>query len=260
MENSNQPEINRRPKSNNLLLGVIFFCAGLALLAYKMGAPLPAWLFTWPMILIVIGLAIGIKDGFQNPGGWILLLIGTVFLADESVQGFDAHRFIGPIILIGIGLMIIFRPSRKDRRMFGSCSHNSAAKNKALTQFQDVPNGGAAMSDDEEYINVNSVFGGVKKFIVSKNFKGGSVVTFMGGAELNLHQADIQHPIMMEINNVFGGTKLIVPSNWDIKNEVTAIFGGVDDKRNLSMLTPEPGKVVLIKGASIFGGIEISNF
>lgn len=260
MENSNQPDITPRPKSNNLLLGVIFFCAGLALLAYKMGAPLPDWLFTWPMILIVIGLAIGVKDGFQNPGGWILLLIGTVFLADESIKGFDAHRFIGPIILIGVGLMIIFRPSRRRRRGFAGCTGQHKKSDLIKEKFQEGISLGTAGQSDEEYLNINSVFGGVKKFIVSKNFKGGSVVTFMGGAELNLQQADIQHPIILELNNVFGGTKLVVPSNWDIKSEVTAIFGGVDDKRNLSALAPEPGKTVLIQGASIFGGIEISSY
>lgn len=258
MENPQQPDITPKQKTSNLLLGVIFFCAGLALLAYKMGAPLPGWLFTWPMILIVIGLAIGVKDGFQNPGGWILLLIGTVFLADQSIQGFDAHRFIGPIILIGVGLMIIFRPSRRHRTH--ACTGRQRSDAYLNQNFKTGQSSDGFTDTDEEYLNINSVFGGVKKFIVSKNFKGGSVVTFMGGAELNLHQADIQHPIILELNNVFGGTKLVVPANWDVKNEVTAIFGGVDDKRNINMLTPEPGKTVLIKGASIFGGIEISSY
>ena len=39
----------------------------------------------------------------------------------------------------------------------------------------------------------------------------------MGGAEINLMKADMQKPINLEVNNVFGGTKLIVPSNWDVK-------------------------------------------
>ena len=47
----------------------------------------------------------------------------------------------------------------------------------------------------------------------------------MGGAELNLMQADIHEQVFLEINNVFGGTKLIVPAHWYIKNEVSAVFG-----------------------------------
>ncbi len=261
MENSNQPELTpRHDRSGKLFMGVVLFVAGLALLAYKMGAPLPAGLFTWPMILIIIGLAIGIKDRFQNPGAWILLLIGSLFLADMNFPGFDAHRYIGPIILIGIGLIFIFKPNRRRFQGFGGCSHKRQIGVPFSQKFGNDPIANASANADEEYININSVFGGVKKFIVSKNFKGGSVVTFMGGAELNLQQADIQHPIILELNNVFGGTKLVVPSNWDVKNEVTAIFGGVDDKRNPGGLTPEPGKTILVKGTSLFGGIEITSY
>lgn len=264
MEISNQPDITpNHGRSSKIFVGVVLFIAGLALLAYKMGAPLPGWLFTWPMILILIGLAIGVKDRFQNPGAWIMLLIGSIFLADMNFPGFDAHRYIGPFILIGIGMIFIFRPSRGRLQGAGGCNGRRRMDGSLNQKFTSEPNGNnanATANADEEYININSVFGGVKKFIVSKNFKGGSVVTFMGGAELNLQQADIQHPVILELNNVFGGTKLVVPSNWDVKNEVTAIFGGVDDKRNPSTLTPEPGKTVLIKGTSLFGGIEISGF
>ncbi len=47
-------------------------------------------------------------------------------------------------------------------------------------------------SIDEDYIDAVTVFGGVKKNILSKNFRGGDVTTFMGGTELNLTHADIQ--------------------------------------------------------------------
>ena len=82
----------------------------------------------------------------------------------------------------------------------------------------------------------------------------------MGGTELNLLQADIQHPIILEVHNIFGGTKLIIPSNWDVKNEVTAIFGGIEDKRILNPALPQPDKIMTLKGACVFGGIEVSNY
>lgn len=82
----------------------------------------------------------------------------------------------------------------------------------------------------------------------------------MGGTEINLLQADIREPVMLEINNVFGGTKLIVPAHWNIKNEVTAVFGGIEDKRNLSAGVTDELKVVILKGSCVFGGIEITNY
>jgi hypothetical protein len=83
---------------------------------------------------------------------------------------------------------------------------------------------------------------------------------FMGGTELNLLQADIQRPISLEVNAVFGGAKIIVPSNWDVKNHVTAVFGGLEDKRSINSAAPDPNKTVTLTGTVVFGGIEIKNF
>ena len=82
----------------------------------------------------------------------------------------------------------------------------------------------------------------------------------MGGSEINLLLADIKHEVVLEINNVFGGTKLIVPANWDVKNDVTAIFGGIEDKRSMNTTPPDPSKVLVIKGTCLFGGIEVANY
>ena len=82
----------------------------------------------------------------------------------------------------------------------------------------------------------------------------------MGGAEINLQQADIKQAAVLEVNNVFAGTKIFIPSNWDIKNEITAVFGGVEDKRSLNLPTPDAKKSIILRGTCVFGGIEIKNF
>jgi hypothetical protein len=73
-------------------------------------------------------------------------------------------------------------------------------------------------------------------------------------------QADIQHPVVVEVNNVFGGTKLIIPANWDVKNEISAVFGGVEDKRSFNTSIPDSSKRMVLKGSCIFGGIELTNY
>ena len=82
----------------------------------------------------------------------------------------------------------------------------------------------------------------------------------MGGTEVNLSQADIQGTITLDTTNIFGGTKLIVPASWEVKSEATAIFGGIEDKRDLHAIKPDPAKVLIIDGTCIFGGIEIRNY
>ena len=250
----------QRKRDSRTLSGLILLAAGGLLLAYKMGAPIPHWVFTWPVLLITIGFIIGVKSRFHNPGAFIMMLVGGIFLIDQNMPGLNFHNYIFPALLIGLGLIYILRPKpiwdHKLRRNWENRYSNNAPP--VETNFQ--PPTSAYPGDNSEYIEINAVFGGVKKLILSKNFKGGEINSFMGGSELNLMQADIQQPIVLEVHNVFGGTKLIIPANWDVRNEVTAIFGGIDDKRSVNTGVPDEGKTLILKGACIFGGIEVANY
>ncbi len=62
-------------------------------------------------------------------------------------------------------------------------------------------------NDKRDFLDAISVFGGVKKNIMTKNFKGGEIINFMGGSENNLTQADFNGTIKIDTTNIFGGTK-----------------------------------------------------
>jgi predicted membrane protein len=111
----------------------------------------------------------------------------------------------------------------------------------------------------ENYIDATTVFGGLHKTIVSKDFRGGDITIFMGGAEINLSQADINGIAVLDITQVMGGTKLIVPPHWEIRSQMTSVFGNIEDKRQESKIT-NPEKVLVVDGTSVFGGIEIRNY
>ena len=81
----------------------------------------------------------------------------------------------------------------------------------------------------------------------------------MGGAEINITKADLGSKAVIDIFTMFGGTKLIVPPDWDVQSNVVAIFGGVDDKRPPTSLT-NLSKVIYLEGTCIFGGIEIRSY
>ena len=82
----------------------------------------------------------------------------------------------------------------------------------------------------------------------------------MGVSEIDLTQADFTGRIRMDVTNIFGGTKLIVPPTWDIENDITAIFGGVDDKRKIHGVNMDANKVLVLDGTCMFGGIEIRSY
>lgn len=138
-------------------------------------------------------------------------------------------------------------------------------ENKGSAQQQAEPHAfneahtGPSDKFGEDFIDSVSIFGQVKKNIYSKNFKGGDVVNIMGGADINLIQADIQHPVVLEVVQIFGGTTIIVPAHWKVNPEMTAIFGGVEDKRFVNNIAVDNQKNLIIRGTSIFGGITIKS-
>ena len=101
--------------------------------------------------------------------------------------------------------------------------------------------------------------GVLKKNIISKNFRGGEIVNIMGGADINLMQADIQGPVVLEVVQIFGGTKIIVPAHWKVHPEMAAVFGGVEDQRFTYTTAPDDTRTLYIKGTSIFGGNTIKS-
>ena len=214
-----------------------------------------SWIYTWPVFLIGLGLFIGIRHGFHGISWLILILIGSVFLADRVYPNIEMHRYTWPIVLISLGLFFIFRPHR---RWHGDYDEK---KNTAGTGIPTDPaiNPDASDSSDD-YVNATSVFGGAKKNILSKNFKGGEIVNIFGGTELNLSQADINGEAVIEMTTIFGGTKLIVPSNWTVKSDAAVIFGGIEDKRSMPAMNEVSGKTLTLKGTVIFGGIDIKNY
>ncbi len=230
--------------------GMIILIVGAALLARSFDVQLPHFLFTWPMLLIVIGLFIGVRHRFKNWAWLFPFGIGVVFLLDHELYfRFDVREFLWPAILIIIGLVMIFRPKKnKSDEDWSSFNFSKKAADREMGKLS-----------DEDYIETVSVFGSTRKNILSKDFKGGEVVSFFGGTELNLHQADITGPIQLEVTQVFGGTKLIVPANWRIQSELVSVFGGVDDKR---MVQPnvDQSKVLVLRGTNVFGGLEIKSY
>src|SRR5882724_10056618 len=78
----NNFKTNRRHEGR-IFAGLILVGVGAALLLRNSGFPLPYWLFTWPTILILVGIYSGVKHNFKNNTWIILICVGGFFLADR---------------------------------------------------------------------------------------------------------------------------------------------------------------------------------
>lgn len=286
--NKQQYPTRNNANSGRMWAGIIILGIGAALLAGKLGLDwiFPPWLFNWhnlwPVMFIAVGLLIGGNSNFRNPASLFFICFGVFFILKRAFD-FNIGPFIWPMIIIGIGLWLLAGRGRSGTPTRGpSGGHKCYSRNpqrheepydwnKRVVDETDSPasDGPTAFSEtetsgidqgplsSEDYLKSTTIFSEVKKIVISKRFQGGEMVNIFGGTDLNLIQADIQHPIAIDVFQIFAGTKIIVPAHWKIQSEVVSVFGEVDDRRFTQGIPPDDQKVVYIRGTSIFGGITI---
>lgn len=285
------PGVTPNPHSNGkVLVGMLLMILGAGFLLQQLDFFfIPNWLISWPMGMIVLGLYMGARHNFRNAAWFILVLIGIVNLSNDILPGHNLHAIMWPIAIIAFGIWIITRRNHTwDNNKWGKKWDNKYGSGnpfepvvkpvEPVTPGQDGPtvvsstgsttipptgNAGNAFSNPlrgDDYLDAVSVFGGVKKTILSKNFRGGEIVNIFGGAELDFTQADINGRIVIDITQIFGGTKIIVPSNWQVVSDLAAVFASVDDKRIRTTAGGDSNKVLVLKGVSIFAGVDIRSY
>ncbi|SHK80833.1 Predicted membrane protein [Chitinophaga jiangningensis] len=262
---STETEIKKSKRGGNAVGGIVLILIGVGLLLKRLDLDLPYWLFSWQMLLIVIGLLVGIKHEFRG-GGWLaMLMVGGVFLAGEIMQWpYNTARFIWPVVLIGVGIVIMLK---RNEDWSNSCKHKWHRNRDYGKWKHDETHGWIenenynAENYSDDRINATAIFGSVNKLVLSKDFKGGYVSAIFGGGELNFTQADIKDTAVLDVTAIFGGCEIIVPSNWNVIIDVTTILGGVDDKRNPELMRATTAeKTLVLKGSCIFGGVEIKSY
>lgn len=222
---------------SSIVIGIMLVLVGIIFLLRNYDIYLfPIDYFTWEYLFILFGILLFILSD-NKTAGIIFLAIGLFNLVPE----------LWPLIFILIGAFILFK-RRGDRSYF----------HKKYFQREEV-NSSEHKSND--YLEDVSIFGGGNKTINTDNFKGGSAVSIFGGSEINLFGSKLADgENTLEITAIFGGTTLIIPSNWKVETDVLSIFGGFSDKRRKDPnIAYDANKVLFVKGLCLFGGGEIKN-
>lgn len=258
---------NKYNNTSRIWSGLIILGVGLVFFLRNVGIDIPHWVISWHTLLIVIGLLVGYKRKF-NGGGWLIMVLIGGFFTLEDIANYDLSKYYFAIGFIVLGLFVIFKPKSSHNKWQRKWKDKFAYQNVAdkSADFgntsEEAGKAGYIYTDkeDNDVLDSVNVFGGSHQNVYSKNFKGGDVIAIFGGADINLTQADFQGSITLDVVAIFGGMKIIVPPSWEIKSEVTAIFGGMDDKRAVNPVTTEPRKILVVKGVALFGGVDIRNF
>jgi len=237
--------VNRRHhKGGSLVFGSILTLVGVALLLDNLGYLefRDIWRF-WPLILIAMGA--GRILASRRPSGWIwgglFMLAGALFLG-KNLGYLNFHidaRVIGPLLLIGFGLMMLVRALERSHYKDGeACATNVS----------------------ERTLHEYAVFTGTKRR-VSSQFEGGDLFAMFGGIDIDMRDAVMEASTAnLDIQAMFGGVELRVPESWIVDLRGLALFGGYDDKTVPPRI--EEGKIpprLIITGHAVFGGISIRN-
>ena len=157
--------VERRSGSGHVWTGMLLLLIGTVALLRSYVPDFPRWMFSWQMLLIVLGLFIGLRHRFHGAAWFVLLLVGLTFLINDYFIETSIRPHIWPLILIAIGAFFIFR-SRQ------SPAHHTwtGKKNAALPADGTSPVESETYSQDD-YIDTTSIFGGTKKKYFNQGFQ-----------------------------------------------------------------------------------------
>lgn len=227
--------------NNRAVIGVILVLVGLFLVMRNTGI-FPDFIdhviFSWPMLLVTIGLIITIGSSGGKTSGIIVMAIGGFFLIPQIFrETFEVNMF-WPSVFIIIGAIFIFTKKRG---------------------WNSTP---TASQTGDDYIDYFNVLSGGERQVVSDNFRGGKVTAVFGGSEIDLTKSKLAPGVVvLEIACVFGGTTIIVPDYWNVKIDVVPVLGGFGDSRKLNPArTIDTTRQLVIKGAVVFGGGEVKSY
>ena len=229
---------------NRVFFGILIALIGTGLLLKTMGILTYFDLNeTWPVVLIIIGVMLGYKNRGRRNAWWILIVIGVAHMIPQfTIMGRSSSHYVWPAVMIAAGIAIAVRPRRKREDCF--------------------PHGINSTINTDPNLDIDVTFGGRKEVVTSKDFRGGTVAVTFGGVELNLTQADFTAPsVIIDFRVSFSGVEIIVPSHWEIQNEINPSMGSVEDERTIQTATGnEVKKILILRGSCSFGSIEIKSY
>lgn len=245
-------KLQKSHQRGRIASGIFIILFGSLYLIDRLGYAIPSWTFDWPMIVIAAGIVVLIKHKFKKLFGYGVLLVGILFLLNDWYPKSINTEIIFPIIIIASGFSFLFKTKRHHHRRFTRENWRRIHEHD-LHQKESV--------NEDDFLDTVSIFGGVQKTVVSKNFKGADIVTIFGGNEINLSQVDFKDRVVFDISCFFGGTTLTIPSDWQVNSEIATIFGGIEDKRPTHLIGQgEHPKILILRGTCMFGGIEINSY
>lgn len=206
----------------------------------------------WWTLFIIVPCAIGLFQRQNVTGNLIGVIVGISLLSvhREWLDWDLVGEMIFPLILVALGLGVIF--TKKDKETFDESEkeEETLIENPVINEEIGVSN-----PIQTKKLNVFFAFSGGKSVVDGDKVTGGDVTAIFGGSDCDLTNAVFEGVTKLNVNAIFGGVKLILPENVNVKINPTSIFGGTTNNRNSANDASAP--TVYVNAFSMFGGIKI---
>lgn len=217
--------------TTRFITGLVIIAAGAALLfsnlgIYNFDQLVQDW---WPLVIIAAGLLLFMSD--TRSYLWALLLVGfgaLIQLKQLDIVDVNPWQLFWPVVIIAIGVSVVLNHSASRRRV-----------------------------SQKDRDDVSAILGGVEKQNTSDDFKGAKITAVMGGVKIDLRKATIKKEATIEVFGFCGGVEIVVPRTITVRNQASAILGGVEDKTDQDDIKSAP--VLYITGDVVMAGVEIKN-
>lgn len=245
--------------AKKVVFGLLIILAGVILLGTNFGwidGGIKSIIFSWPVILIVIGLfQIAHRHYFPS---FVFMGVGAFFLLPKIAQvypqlfpgigtNFSAVYWPSLLIIAGVLILLQFIFPSKWKKINNKWHHQWDEKKEFHFGTKSRNNG----------FDKNVVFGSVENIFLDEVFPGGEINAVFGGVTLDLRKTNLaEGDTFLEVNTVFGGITLYIPSEWYVVTKFDTVFGGFDDKR-IHQEPADKTRKLIIKGSCVFGGGEI---
>lgn len=249
-----------RQSNGRLVIGVILVFIGLMYLAdnfFFFPWAFRHMVFSWPAILVLIGIVM-LLNSRDSHAGIILIIIGGALLTFRyyHIPFSQIFREYWPVLLILLGFIILLKPGRRiiSNEINENIINDDLNKKKGKSDNYNF-------NSSEEFINEVAILSGAERRIYTHNFRGGKITAIFGGAEIDLRDAKLaEGRQVIDVLAIFGGVDISVPRDWKVVITATSIFGGIDDERRKETgIAYDESRVLEIRGTVLFAGIDLKN-
>ena len=239
--------------------GAILLAVGAVLLLDRLGIVSARDIFQfWPMALVAVGLAALTRTSTLTGRLWSGTLIAAGLLLQAANLGYIRVRgeLFWPFVLIAVGVLLLGRALETRNETADAAAPGDSSRPWWVDYIEEKTG-----ASEGARFRSSVVFSSREHRVTAPNFERAKIEAVFGSYELDLREAGLAgDEARVVADAVFGSVEIFVPEDWEVDLRGEGVFGSVSDEtRHPGPNQGAPPKRLIVKGAAVFGSVEVLN-